>query len=281
MGADESLSTYLRYFFSRYLPHLRGLPPATIASYKQGWGLFLQFLLSSSLICPEKAPLLTDIEVPHILRFLEYLENTGSGRGNKATTRNNRLAAIKSLFHAVRLIAPQHQKLCEQVFAIPTKKTRKPVADYLGKEELDAIFSQINTKSPQGFRDMTILRLLYNTGARISEIAGLKRSDLDLTGEKQVRILGKGGKERICPLWDSTVAFVSIYVKSERKMPKRGYEQYLFINQRGVPFTRFGLWRLIMKYVQKAGTKAPALAKKHISAHSFRHYGERYKMVRD
>jgi site-specific recombinase XerD len=271
MSADESLSAYLQYFFSRYLPNLRGLPPTTIASYKQSWALFLQFLLSSKVICSEKDPQLKDIEVSHILRFLEYLESRSSGRGNKVSTRNNRLAAIKSFFHAVHLIAPKHQKLCEQVFVIPTKKTRRPVADYLGKEEINAIFSQIDTKSSQGFRDMTILRLLYNTGARISEIAGLKRSDLDLTYEKQVRILGKGGKERICPLWDSTVAFVSIYLKSERKAPKRGYEQYLFINQRGEPFTRFGLWRLIMKYVKKAGTKVPTLAKKHISAHSFRH----------
>ena len=270
-GTDESLSYYLQYFFSRYLPNHRGLPPNTIISYKHSWKLFYKFLLSSRFPSCEKAPPLTDISVSHILCFLEYLENKTSGRGNKISTRNNRLAAIKSFFHAVQLIAPEHTKLCEQVFAVPTKKTRKPVADYLGKDEINAIFSGINTKSAQGFRDMSILRLLYNTGARISELANLRRSDLDLTHEKQVKILGKGGKERICPLWDSTIAFLSIYLKSERKKSKRGYERYLFINQRREPFTRFGLWRIVTKYVKKATKDVPTLVKKHISPHSFRH----------
>ena len=271
-GTDESLQYYLKYFFSRYLPYHRGLPPNTIISYKQSWKLFYEFLLSTKKgsFCG-KSPRLSDICVFDILSFLEYLENKTSGRGNKISTRNNRLAAIKGLFQAARLIAQEHTKLCEQVLAVPAKKSRKPVADYLGKLELNAVFSAINTKSAQGFRDMIILRLLYNTGARISEVANLKRSDLDLTYEKQIRIIGKGNKERICPLWDSTIAFLSVYLKSERTKPKRGYENYLFINQRREPFTRFGLWRMVTKYVKKAKKSVPTLAKKHISPHSFRH----------
>lgn len=269
---DESLKYYLKYFFSRYLPHHRGLPPNTIISYKQSWKLFYEFLLSSKEgPFGEKGLKLSDICVFDILSFLEYLENKTSGRGNKISTRNNRLAAIKGLFHAVRLIAPEYAKFCEQILALPAKKSRKPVADYLSKLELNAIFSGISTKSPQGFRDMSILRLLYNTGARISELANLKRSDLDLTYEKQVRIIGKGNKERICPLWDSTIAFLSIYLKSERTKPKKGYENYLFINQRREPFTRFGLWRMVTKYVEKARKSVPTLVKKHVSPHSFRH----------
>lgn len=271
-GTDESLKYYLHYFFSRYLPHHRGLPPNTIISYKQTWKLFYEFLLQSKEgpFC-EKGPRLSDICVFDILSFLEFLENKTSGRGNKISTRNNRLAAIKSFFHSVQLITPECTKLCEQVLAVPIKKNKKPVTDYLGKLELDAIFSGINTKSAQGFRDMSILRLLYNTGARISEVANLRRSNLDLTHEKQVRIIGKGNKERICPLWDSTIAFLSVYLKSERTKPKRGYENYLFINQRKEPFTRFGLWRMVTKYVKKAKKSVPTLANKHISPHSFRH----------
>ncbi len=268
---DESLTAYLQYFFSRYLPNLRGLSRNTIVSYKLTWRLFLDFLLSSGLIGSLKSPQLTDINVDHILLFLEYLEEDTRGRGNKISTRNNRLAAIKAFFHAVQLIEPEHKKLCDHVVSVPSKRSRKPVVDYLERYELDAIFSVIDTKTAQGFRDMTIVRVLYNTGARISEIANLRRSDLDPSYEKQVRIMGKGGKERICPLWDSTIAFVSIYLKSERKKPKKGYENYLFINQRGEPFTRFGLWRMVMKYVNKAKKNTPSLAKKHISAHTFRH----------
>ena len=268
---DESLSYYLYYFFSCYLPNHRGLPPNTITNYKQSWKLFLQFLASTGKTVSDKPPQLKDINVSHILSFLEHLENSATGRGNKITTRNNRLAAIRSFFYTVQLIAPQHKKLCEQALAVPTKKFKKFIADYLGKEEINAIFASIDTKSAQGFRDMTILRLLYNTGTRVSELANLRREDLDLTSEKQVRIMGKGGKERICPLWDSTIAFISIYLKSERKKPKKGYENYLFINQRGTPFTRFGLRGIVKKYVKKARKDAPLLTKKRISAHSFRH----------
>ncbi len=271
LEAGESLTAYLEYFFSRYLPNLRNLSFNTIASYKQTWRLFLDFLLSTGLIESGKSPMVTDIKVTHILSFLEYLEEDTSGRGNKISTRNNRLGAIKAFYHAVQLIEPEYKKVCEQVLAVPSKRSTKPVVDYLERYELDAVFSAIDTKTTHGFRDMTIVRLLYNTGARISEIANIKRSDLDLSYEKQVRIMGKGGKERICPLWDSTAAFISIYLKSERKKPKKGYENYLFINQRREPFTRFGLWRMVMKYVNKAKKKTPTLAQKHISAHTFRH----------
>ncbi len=270
-GNNEALMPYLQYFFTRYLPNQRGLSLNTIVSYKQTWGLFLEFLISSGFAQHGKSALLTDINVSHILSFLEYLEESNRGRGNKISTRNNRLAAIKAFFRAVQVVEPGHKKLCDQALAVPSKKNRKPVVDYLEKAELDAVFSAIDTTSAQGFRDMTIIRFLYNTGARISEVASIRRSDLDLSCEKQVRIMGKGGKERICPLWDSTVAFISIYLKSERKRPKKGYEDYLFINQRQEPFTRFGLWRVVIKYVDKAKRKVPTLARKRISAHTFRH----------
>ena len=271
MKKNYKLQGYLEYFFTRFLPFQRGLSQNTIETYKQSWKLFLEYLIESELSTPDKSLRLGDIHADHILSFLEHLEQTKAGRSNKIATRNNRLAAIKSFYYSVKLINPKHNELCDQILLIPTKKSPKPIMDYMEKYELETLFFLIDTSRTKGLRDMTILRLLYNTGARVSEIAHIRLSDLDLNCEKQIRIAGKGGRLRICPLWDSTLSFISIYLKSERKTPQKGYEKYLFINQRGTPFTRFGLWRMITNYFKKSQKKMPSMAKKRITAHTFRH----------
>ena len=141
---------------------------------------------------------------------------------------------------------------------------------YLEVAELDAILHAVDYTTHDGFRDLTILKTLYNTGARASEIAAIKISNLALD-DLHVTIIGKGRKPRLCGLWETTAALVRIYLASERRTPKRGFEDYLFISQRRKPFTRFGIRDIVRRHARKAAESCPSLAKKNVTPHTVRH----------
>jgi len=183
-----------------------------------------------------------------LLDFLSYLEQE---IGNTVSTRNIRLAALKSFFKMVALLDTRHQTQCRQILMIPCKRTRRERLDFLDKNEVDAVFASVDTRSRDGYRDLCILRILYNTGARASELCALRISDLDLA-RKQVLLYGKGRKTRTVPLWDSTAAFLSTYLKSERRTPLIPYRDFVFINQRRGRLTRSGLYYLCSHYVDQA-----------------------------
>jgi site-specific recombinase XerD len=230
-----------------------------VASYKQ---TFLQLLRYWKLRFPEQLhPDLGQFQVAPLLDFLSYLEKT---LGNTASTRNTRLAAVKSFFKMVGLLQSRYQAQCRQILALPSKKTkrrRKPV--FLEKNEVDAVFASVDTQSQDGYRDLCLLRTLYNTGARASDLCALLVANLDFD-RKQVVIYGKGRKERTVPLWDSTAAFLRTYLQSERRVPLPRFRDFLFINQRRARLTRSGLFRICRRYLAAAARKAPGIAGKKI-----------------
>jgi site-specific recombinase XerD len=195
--------------------------------------------------------------------LLDFLSSLERQRRNCAATRNVRLAAVKSFFKMVAMLQPHYRQLCRQVLMIPAKKTPCSPFDSLDPEEVDTLFACVNTDTCDGYRDLVILRTLYNTGARASELCAVQLSDLDWDA-RQLHLLGKGRKPRVVPLWDSTRAFLSTYLKSERRKPRRGYESFLFINQRRGPLTRSGLYALCRKYLAQARQQLPTLARKTI-----------------
>jgi site-specific recombinase XerD len=238
-----------------------------VAGYKQ---TFLQLLRYWKLRFPDQLhPDLGQFQVAPLLDFLSYLEKT---LGNSASTRNTRLAAVKSFFKMVGLLQPRYQAQCRQILALPSKRIRhrrKP--DFLEKSEVDAVFASVDTQSRDGYRDLCILRTLYNTGARASELCALLISNLDFD-QKQVVIYGKGRKERTVPLWDSTAAFLRTYLQSERRVPLPRFRDFLFINQRRARLTRSGLFRLCRRYLAEAAHKAPSIERKKIrSVHLWRY----------
>jgi site-specific recombinase XerD len=252
------LSDYLRYFFTCYLPQHRGVSPHTLASYKQS---FLQLLRYCKLRLPDQHdPELARFQVSFLLDFLAYLEKT---LGNAASTRNARLAAMKAFFRMVGLVQPRYQDQCRRILALPLKKTRHRRWDFLEKKEVDAVFASVDTASHDGYRDLCILRTLYNTGARASELCGIRLTDLDLD-QKQVLLYGKGKKVRAVPLFDSTAAFLRTYLKSERRSPLAPYHDFLFINQRRARLTRSGLYCLCRRYLAAAARQAPTIERKKI-----------------
>ena len=143
-----------------------------------------------------------DINESLVLHFLDHLENT---RGCSARTRNVRLAAIRALFSFIAREEPSLVLHCQKIRTIPIKRTQHKTVDYLEENEMQALLNVVDLSSRTGVRDEALLLLLYNTGARISEIVGLKVEDLRLKGTAQIKLLGKGNKYRTCPLWDETV----------------------------------------------------------------------------
>jgi integrase/recombinase XerD len=256
--SSDKLADYVRYFFTCYLPQHRDVSPHTQSSYKQ---TFIHLLRYSKLRAPDQVnPNIEQFQIGFLLDFLSYLEKQ---LGNTASTRNARLAALKSFFKMVSLLQPRYQNQCRQILLLPQKRTPKTRPDFLDKKEVDAIFASVDTQTQDGYRDLCILRTLYNTGARASELCSIRIPDLNLE-QKEVLLHGKGRKTRTVPLWETTTAFLRTYLKSERRTPLPPYRDFLFINQRRTRMTRSGLYRLCSQYLAEATHKTPTLENKKI-----------------
>jgi len=263
--APNALARALRRFFIDYLAGVRGLSPHTVCSYRDAFALLLRFLAKhrrSSVVALDFDALTPDA----ILAFLHDLE---SNRGNCAATRNARLAAIHAFARFAANNHPEQLELCQRILAIPFKRTRPPVVEYLEAGELSAILDAPDRETPDGRRDHTLLLALFNTGARVQEILDLRPCDLQLARPFQARLRGKGRKERLCPLWPQTVkALHSLLVEY-------GVEQTsthrLFRNRRGEPLTRFGVRYLLRKHTHDAASVVPTLKKKRVHPHVLRH----------
>lgn len=264
--SSDKLSDYVHYFFICYLPQHRDVSPHTQSSYKQ---TFIHLLRYCKLRTPDQDnPDIDRFQVGFLLDFLTYLEKQ---LGNSASTRNARLAALKSFFRMVSLLQPRYQDQCRQILLLPQKRTPHRRFDFLEKKEVDAVFASVDTLTRDGYRDLCILRTLYNTGARASELCAIRIADLDFD-QKQVLIYGKGRKERMVPLWDSTIAFMRTYLKSERRVPLPPFRDFLFINQRRARLTRSGLYHLCGQYLAEAAGKAPSIQRKKIHpVHTWRY----------
>jgi integrase/recombinase XerD len=259
------LGAVVRDYFTDYLPRLRGTSPHTIHSYRDSIVLLLRFLSTR-----QRQPLakldLVDLDPPGILAFLSYLEHE---RKNGVATRNVRLSAIHAFFRFLASRNPEHLDLAQRVLGIPFKRAQQRAIDYLEYEEIDSILKAINRTSSQGRRDYVLLATMFNSGGRVQEIVDLRACDLQLTKPFQVRLFGKGRKERYCPLWPQTAAVLRAFCK-ERNLDLRS-EARLFLNHRGEPLTRFGVRYILARCLDLACREIPNLGKKRLHPHSMRH----------
>jgi integrase/recombinase XerD len=258
------LSAFIHQFFERYLSHIKGVSPNSIKAYRDTFKLFLPFAASHYKINVDSLSL-SHFTPEVILSFLDYLE---SERENTAKTRNHRLAAIKSLAKMIRFMHPQWAALMDKIIFIPQKRTQRQLIGFLYPEEIDKVLNAVDMKTALGFRDYTILQLLFESGARASELAAL---NLDYLNPEQctLAILGKGNRFRQIQLSLTTVKMVHAYIVNYRRKPKPAYAKRLFISQHGKALTRHGIYRLCRKYLRSA------LSKKRLEVlnpvHSFRH----------
>jgi integrase/recombinase XerD len=258
----NALGRMLRSFFADHLPRVRGSSPHTILSYRDTLVLFLRFVADRHKRSVSQLDL-GDLDPPEVLAFLEHLETT---RHNLVATRNVRLAAIHAFFRYCATADPTQVEHCQRVLAIPFKRTGSRPIHYLEYEEIQAVLGSIDRTTTDGRRDYVLLAIMFNTGARVQEIVTLCVRDLQLEALPQVRLFGKGRKERWCPLWPQTAELLRAWL-GESISPDRP----LFCNHRGDRLTRFGVRYLLRKYCARAKVTTPSLGRKRLHPHSMRH----------
>lgn len=258
-----SFSKIVHDFFCAYLINQKNVSHQTVASYRDTFRLLLQFIHRQRQREPSDLTLL-DLNADLILEFLHYLEE---GRGNTVQTRNARLAAIRSFMKYASLRDPGSLVNTESLLAIPLKRTETHLVGYLSLEEMNAILNAPDPSTWSGQRDRVMFATFYNTGARVSEICGLRLRDIDLDRSRSVNLHGKGRKERSIPLWKDTIAQIRQWlgrINSDSNAP-------LFPNRKGDHMTRSGVEDRLEKAVAAATAICPSLARRVISPHVLRH----------
>lgn len=264
-AVPNALARALRGFFADHLPRVRGASPHTVRSYRDALALLLRFLAARHGR-PVAILGFDDLTPDDVLAFLDYLE---TDRGNRVTTRNARLAAVHAFARYAAAGDPEHLESCQRLLAIPFKRAGTRVVEYLEADEVRALLDAPDRTTVHGRRDHTLLLALFNTGARVQEIVDVRPCDLQLVRPFQVRLLGKGRKQRFCPLWPQTAEALRRLVAESRRGP--GDTEPLFCNRHGRPLTRFGVRYLVNKYVRLARCAAPTLGAKRVHPHTMRH----------
>jgi site-specific recombinase XerD len=257
------LGPVLRRYFYEYLVSQRDLSPQTIGSYRDTFRLLLAFVERRYRIKPDTV-CVDDLDAPRVLAFLDDLERR---RNNTARTRNARRAAIRSFLRYAAGSNPLLLPVAQRVLAIPAKRFERATVGYLTREQIQAIIDSPDTAAFSGQRDRILLVLLYNTGARVSELAGLQIQDVSLESRMSVRIHGKGRKNRSVPLWRQTAKLLRIWLRQLNGTP----ESPLLPNARGNPMTRSGIAHRLQVAVKRAAATHPSLRSMRISPHLIRH----------
>jgi len=260
MNGQTLLGPWVRRFLLEHLVAERNPARNTQRSYRDALTRLIPFV-AGQLHRPVDRLAVVDVSADLVRLFLADLEQS---RHCAIPTRNQRLAAVHALARFVGEHSPEHIAWCVQIRSVPFKKASKTVIPYLDKPQMDALLATPDRQTAQGRRDHALLLFLYNSGTRAEEAAQLLVSELDLAG-CSVKIRGKGGKERCCPLWPNTVGELTAVIAG------RSPSARVFLNRCNLPITRFGIHTLVERLVRKAQVKMPSLEAKRISPHTIRH----------
>lgn len=253
----------LQQFFVERLMQQRHASARTIAAYRDCFRLLLVFAERRLGKRPAEIAI-EDLNASLVLDFLEYLEKQ---RHNSIRSRNARFAAIRSFMHYAALKEPAALAVTQSVLAIPMKRFERRLVGFLSREHIEAIITAPDLNTSSGRRDRVMLATLYNTGARVSELIGMRIGDLMLESAASVRIRGKGRKERAVPLWPATAAQLRRWLRSQPRAP----ESPLFPNRSGGQLTRTSVTERLVLAVRSAAKLHPELAARRVSPHLFRH----------
>ena len=258
-----ALAPTLQTFFTDRLIGQRGASGHTIAGYRDTWRLLLSFAAQRTGKNPCQLDI-ADLDAPLIAAFLDHLEHD---RGNSPRTRNNRLAAIRSLFGYAALRHPEHAATIQRVLAITPKRYQRNLVTYLTGEETDALAAACDKTTWTGRRDHALLVLAAQTGLRVSELTGLTVGDVVLGAGAHVHTIGKGRKERRTPLLPVTVSVLRAWLAERHGAPG----DPLFPASTGKPLSRDAIERRITLHAATAVRACPSLRSKHVTAHTLRH----------
>jgi site-specific recombinase XerD len=265
MPNTPDLARCLTGFFGDHLVLQRGASRHTVLGYRDAVKLFLRFAATR---VHRAVPDLTwaDLDVEAVLAFLDALEQD---RRNCVATRNHRRAALHAFFRYVGSMAPEQVERCRRILAIPAKRGPTRAVDYLERPEVESLLAHVDRATARGRRDYALLAFLYNTGARVQEALDLRAVALQLDRPYQVRLLGKGRKERLCPLWPQTAALLRALLAERGVAPHA--DAPVFVNHFGQPLTRYGVRHLLARYAAAAARVHPGLARKRVHPHTLRH----------
>lgn len=258
---------HLTKYLSQYLPGQSGASKNTVQSYRDTFSLLLTYCQEEKHISPQKLTL-TQLDRVLIEQFLMWLEEE---RNCCAGTRNNRLAAIHAFYRYLQIENPQMIQRCQEILSIPYKKTQQKVMTYLTLDGIKALLTQPDTKTKSGRRDVALLSLLYDTGARVQELVDLKLEDIRFSSPTVIRLTGKGKKARLVPIMAPTEKLLRQYLDEfdTNCAVHGGYP--VFCNRAGKKLTRAGVAYILDKYLEQAKATDSVSLPDSISPHCLRH----------
>ncbi len=256
------IAPHIEAFLQEYLGHHRGASQHTCDSYAYSFQLLFEFAAKRLRMAPS-ALTIEQLDAQLIGAFLEYLEET---RQNSPNTRNIRLAAIRSFIHFLEYRQPAALEQIRRILAIPFKRTNSRLVLYLVQEEVQELLDAPDPATREGIRDRAMLHLAVCAGLRVSELTGLRTDDVTLPS-MSIRIHGKGRRERVLPLWNTTATAVRAWlaVRGTVSAPE------LFVNARGGSMSRWGFAYVLHHHAETASQKCPSLSKRKLSPHVLRH----------
>jgi len=261
MTPAPPLGQLLHSYFLDHLIAVKGLRPGSVRSYRDTIRLLLMFLAAEKR-CKITRLTVGDLTLQRILAFLRYLEED---RGNHIRTRNQRLAAIHSLFEYIAARSPEMLAVCQQVTAIPMKRVAPSETHYLERDEVQALLKRMPRTGRLALRDRALILFLYNTGARVQEAADLRVEHLNLSEHSTVRLHGKGDKWRTCPLWQQTARTLDALIASHD--PPATPPSAVF-GVHGRPLTRSGIYKIVRRHASKFDDPR---TDRRVTPHTFRH----------
>ena len=264
--SPTDFAKYLTEFLSVYLPTQKNVSRNTIRSYCDTFKLLIKYCQEIKRIVIERIPL-KDLSKELIADFLQWLEME---RKSSISTRNQRLAAIHSFFRYVQAEEPAGLFHFQQIITIPIKKMKKTVVEHLSPEAVKLILEQPEKHTPRGRRDLALISILYDSGARVQELIDIKVGDVVIENPAVITLTGKGNKTRKVPIMKNTAALLQSYL-SENKLDKHWKNEYpLFTNSQNHKLTKEGVAHIIAKYVARA-RKTSMLVPLKVNVHMFRH----------
>ena len=268
MNTDTNFAKYISRFLSEYLPRQRNMSPNTIASYRDAFVQLICYMKDVRGVKVEKLTL-ENLTKECILDFLSWVQQE---RGCGAATRNYRLAAIHSFISYLQYEEIEHLEQWQKILSIKALKSERKAISYLTTEGIQVLLGQPDTTTQGGRRNLALISLMYDTGARVQEIIDLTPESLRIESKPfTIKLLGKGRKARIVPLLEEQVAILKRYMEENSLFEHPRLKQPLFFNVRGEKLTRAGVTYILQTYVDLARKDHQGLIPEKVSCHSLRH----------
>jgi integrase/recombinase XerD len=258
MSKDKTLGPVIHSFFADHLITVKGLRPASVRSYRDTVRLLLIFTAADKS-CKITRLTLGDLTYDRVVKFLRHLEHD---RGNHVRTRNQRLAVLHTLFEYIAVRSPEMLAACQQVTAIPMKRSAPAETRFLERDEVEDLLKKMPRAGRHALRDRALILFLYNTGCRAQEAADLRAGNLELAEQPLTRLHGKGDKWRTCPLWRQTADLLTALTG-----PDADPSDAVFAS-RGRPLTRHGIYKIVRRHTARFDDPRTG---RQVSPHTFRH----------